>query len=135
LAIVDFKQTLLLESQNSVRHHDLRAANVDYAKLLLPDPSHAPAYNTLAWVWATSPDASQRDGRKAVEYANKACELSGWKNAGYLSTLAAAYAEAGNFKEAIRWQNKALDLSRGEDAAKLRPRVELYQAGKPYRDE
>jgi tetratricopeptide (TPR) repeat protein len=130
LAAADFKQALLLESHDN----GTKSANLDYAKLLLRDPSHATAYHSLAWVWATSPDASVRDGQKALEYANKACELSGWKNANFLGTLAAGYAECGNFKEAVRWQNKALDLSQGEDTAKLRSRVELYRAGRPYRD-
>src|SRR5262249_53737613 len=105
-----------------------------YAKLLLADPSHAAGYNSVAWVWATSPDASRRDGKKAVQFATKACELSGWKKVDYLSTLAAAYAECGEFTEAVIWQNKAVALTLGDDAAMLRARLESYKAGKAYRD-
>ena len=49
------------------------------------------------------------NGKQAVEYANKACDLTGWKNANYLSTLAAAYAEVGNFDEATKWQTKCIE--------------------------
>jgi serine/threonine-protein kinase len=116
------------ESQREV------SAKPNYAKLLLPEPSHAAAFNSLAWIWATCPDESRRDGKKAIEYATKACELTGWKDADFLSTLAAAYAECGQFKEAVAWQNKALALVPGDEAAKLRARLGAYQAGGAYRD-
>lgn len=82
-----------------------------------------------------------RDGKKAVEYARTACELTQWKDVALLDTLAAAYAEAGEFDEAIKWQEKALnspDLASrfgGEaELEKARLRLKLYQERKPYRD-
>jgi tetratricopeptide (TPR) repeat protein len=138
LAVADFNHVLRLErhaaTSNPYGERSLDESKVDYAKLFLADPSYATGYNSVAWIWATSPDASRRDGMKAIQYATKACELSGWKNADFLSTLAAACAECGQFKEAIAWQNKALALAQREDAAGLRSRVEAYQAGRPYRD-
>jgi tetratricopeptide (TPR) repeat protein len=144
LAIADFDQVLRLDAQETLGIHERgqvqsengaeNSAKLDYAKLLPPDPSHAAAFNTLAWVWATSPDANRRDGKKAVEYATKACELSGWKNASSLGTLAAAYAECANFVAAIHWEKQALEFSPEKDKAALRARLELYQAGKPFRD-
>jgi serine/threonine-protein kinase len=76
-----------------------------------------------------------RNGKKAVEHARTAAELSGWSNPGVLDTYAAALAEAGEFGEAAKWQQKAIELpgfsvQAREDA---RLRLELYRAGKPYR--
>jgi tetratricopeptide (TPR) repeat protein len=145
LAIADFSRALRLEqpatTPGQVRGATPRESQADespkpkYAKLLLPELSHAAAFNSLAWVWATNPAESRRDGKKAIEYATKACELSSWKNADFLSTLAAAYAECGQFKEAVAWQNKALALAQGEEAETLRARLDAYQAGRPYRDQ
>ena len=60
------------------------------------------ARNNLAWLLATSSDASIRDGNRAIELAKQAVQLSGGKDADYLRTLAAAYAETGRFAEAAR---------------------------------
>jgi tetratricopeptide (TPR) repeat protein len=142
LAVADFSQAFQLESDPAIfqEHGPARgakevgaSASVDYAKLLLPDPSQATAYNSLAWVWATSPEAGRRDGKKAVAYATKACELAGWKTASFLSTLAAAYAECGQFKEAVACQNRAWDATAPDEKERLRERLRLYQAGKPFR--
>jgi tetratricopeptide (TPR) repeat protein len=100
------------------------------------DPRVGPAYNNLAWIFGTCPNAAFRNGPKAVEYAKQACELTAWKEASFLDTLAAAYAESGNFEEAIKWQEKVIDLTNDEEAkAGLRTRLALYKEGKPFRDE
>jgi serine/threonine protein kinase/Flp pilus assembly protein TadD len=93
--------------------------------------------NRLAWFQATFPSAEFRDGAKAVENATKACERTNWKNHEYISTLAAAYAEAGDFDDAIKWQKKAVDLLTEEQSSwhrtEYQSRLKLYQAGKPCR--
>jgi tetratricopeptide (TPR) repeat protein len=110
-------------------------AIADFAHAQELDPKNPFALNGMAWLRATCPDERFRDGAKAVEDATRACELSDWKSAAYLDTLAAAYAEAGNFAKAIEWQNKALVLASEELQAQLRAHLELYQSGKPYRED
>jgi tetratricopeptide (TPR) repeat protein len=150
LAIADLNQALRLDAQEApadrteVPRHEAGQGNreyleqngtePDYTRLLLPDSSQATAYHTLAWVWATCPDAKRRNGKKAVEFARKACELSGWKDGRYLSTLSAAYAECAKFDEAIRWQKQALLLATDNDKATFRARLALYEIRQPLRD-
>jgi TPR repeat protein len=90
----------------------------------------------LAWILATCPKDDLRDGKKALEYAMKACELNEWKIAFDLSTLAATHAECGDFKAAVKWQKKAIELGfeDQEDAEKARKELKLYEEGKPFRD-
>ena len=135
LAVADLDQVLRLEGHPAGLNPEHNSASGDYAKLLLPDPSYATAYNSLAWVWATSPDAGRRDGKKAVFYATRACELAGWRTTGFLSTLAAAYAECGKFTEAVACQKRALDAAAGQDKERFRQRLELYEAGKPFHEQ
>jgi len=95
------------------------------------------AYRSLARLWATCPDASFRDGKRAVEAANKAIRGNGYVPPIDYDTLAAACAESGDFDAAIEWQSKAVATAKGDDEfiRQLRERLELYRAGKPYREE
>jgi len=92
----------------------------------------------LAWLQAPYPAAEFRDGAKAVENATKACELTDWKNVGCVDTLAASYAEAGDFDSAVEWQKKAIDLLTedisAESQSSYESRLNLYQSGRPYRE-
>jgi tetratricopeptide (TPR) repeat protein len=100
----------------------------------------AGAYNNLSWVLATSPNDSVRDGKRALEYGEKAARLSDHKRAFILSTLAAAHAEAGDFENAIEWSSKAVELASDADDAnhsqleQLQEELELYKEGKPWRE-
>jgi tetratricopeptide (TPR) repeat protein len=86
---------------------------------------------------ATYPVAELRNGPEAIENASKACELTNWKTGTYVDTLAAAYAEAGDFASAIEWQKKAIDLLTEEERPLLQPdfesRLKLYESGQPAR--
>jgi tetratricopeptide (TPR) repeat protein len=100
----------------------------------------AGAYNNLSWVLATSPNDSVRDGKRALEYGEKAARLSDHKRAFILSTLAAAHAEAGDFENAIEWSSKAVELASDADDAnhsqleQLQEELEFYKEGKPWRE-
>lgn len=100
----------------------------------LLDPTDS-AYNNLALLLATSPDEKFRDGEEALKLAGRMCQLDGYMYPPLLATLAAAYAETGDFDNAVRWQNKAIELAPEEGKAEYRSRLELYEAGKPYRQE
>lgn len=114
------------------KQYDKALADLDTAIRL--GPGNAAAYNNRAWLWATCPDARYRDGTKAVESATRACELSDWKQANQLDTLAASYAERGDFDKAVEWQEKANKLYTDADERKKgEERLELYREKKPYR--
>lgn len=110
-------------------------AVADMDACLLINPNDAGAHNNLAWIWATCPDPSVRSGGKALESATRACELTGWKRAGYLDTLAAAYAEAGQFTKAVEVMTRALEAAAAKKQPDLRARRELYRSERPYREE
>ena len=117
--------------------NDYDRAIADYDEAIRLDPKDAIAYDILASLLATCAQAGFRDGKKAVEYAAKACELSEWKSPDFVDTLAAAYAEAGDFEAAIRWETKFLATSNlsEKDAADAKSRLALYQAHRPYHEE
>jgi tetratricopeptide (TPR) repeat protein len=93
--------------------------------------------NNLGWILATHADASVRNGAEAVRYAERACALVGEREATFLGTLAAAYAEAGRFEEAARTATRAIATAeqngQSEVVAVNQRLLELYKASKPYR--
>jgi tetratricopeptide (TPR) repeat protein len=110
----------------------------EYRLLLAAKPDQPEALNNLAWLLATSPDAAVRDGAEAVRLAEQGCRLTDYKQAQMLGTLAAAYAEAGRFTEAVTTAQKAIELARaGGDmqfAAANAQLLSLYRAGRPYHE-
>jgi eukaryotic-like serine/threonine-protein kinase len=146
-AVAAFKKAIELDPGRFQAHYGLgmthrsqgRYAEAERAYLgaIKAQPAFAPAYNGLAWLLATCPDDKVRDGKRAVEYATTACKLTGWKEPGYLDTLAAAYAEAGQFEEAIRDQTRALGdpTFKARFGPAARQRLKLYQQQKPFRDQ
>lgn len=94
--------------------------------------------NNLAWLLATSPDPALRDGPQAVQLAERACQLTGWQKTICLGTLAAAYAEAGRFDDAIATAQKACTHASAQGEADLLQRnqqlLALYQQHQPWHD-
>ena len=108
----------------------------DYAVCIRLEPKTPVHRNSRAWLLAVCPDAKHRDGPRAVQDAALACELSGWKIADYVDTLAAAHAECVHFAEAVKCQEMVLKLltSTDDKKAPYRARLDLYRAGKPYHE-
>ena len=92
--------------------------------------------NSISWMRATSPQPSIRDGKVAIATAMKACEITSWNEAAYIDTLAAAYAEAGQFEPAIAYEKMTLTMvpERSPDRLGEEERLALYRRHQPYRD-
>jgi tetratricopeptide (TPR) repeat protein len=145
-AINDYGQAIRLDPQwpdpyfNRALAHKAVAAYEqavrDYREVIRLDPKDADAYSNLAWILASCLEAKVRDGKTAVDYATKACELTSWQGSYYLAALSVACAEIGNFEEAIRWQRKALDSPQyeREEGQDARRRIELFEDRRPYRE-
>ncbi|QTA90303.1 SPOR domain-containing protein [Desulfonema magnum] len=108
----------------------------DHNKSLKINPNYADAYQQIAWTLATCPDVRYRNGPRAVELAKKAVEIHSEPN--FLDTLAAAYAETGNFENAITTQKNAIALSDSEGKievlAEYAEHLKSYAAHKPWRE-
>ncbi len=114
----------------------VREAVANWQEGLRLDGDRVTVLNRLARVLATSPDSSLRNGARAVAFAEQAARLSGGKDATVLETLAAAYAEAGRFEEAIAAARRALESATGRDfIAVLKARIGLYEARTALREE
>jgi tetratricopeptide (TPR) repeat protein len=111
--------------------HEYELSITDYEKAIALDPNEARAYGAEAFLLAVCPSPKHRDGKKAIAYATKACELTEWKNAQQLQALAAAYAETGQFDEAINFENKAGEIDPKSVDKKT---LALYQQKQPRRE-
>jgi tetratricopeptide (TPR) repeat protein len=150
LARADFDAIIRLDPRNGrafslrgltfLRQHQYAQAQADFSQAVALNPDDAQAYNSAAWLMATCPDSKIRNGPKAIEFATRGCELSSWRLPPLIDTLAAAYAEDGKFDDAVKWENKAIEIWssrwRNVDATlkAARERLELYKTGKPYRE-
>jgi tetratricopeptide (TPR) repeat protein len=145
-AILHFQKALEIkpdfaEARNNLGSALFRQGRMDeaiwqYQKALEIKPDFAEARNNLAWLLATCPQASLRNGNKAVELARQANALTGGTNPVVLGTLAADFAETGRFSEAVQIAQRALNLagaqSKARLAGQLRFEMKLFQAGSPF---
>jgi tetratricopeptide (TPR) repeat protein len=113
-------------------------AITEYRVVMQLQPEHPVALNDLAWLLATNPDAAARNGAEAVSLAEKACAITQRKNPQLLGTLAAAYAEAGRFGDAIKSAEEAISLAKSAGFTAIVERNEellkLYRAGQPFHE-
>lgn len=101
----------------------------DYLKVIELDPMSGGSYNNIAWLLATSKDPKFRDCKKAISFAEKALEIG--KNGAWMDTLAAAYAECGAFKEAVKIETQAYKKSKPPNR-NFQKRLYLYRNGISY---
>lgn len=115
------------------------AARADMVALSSTNSLDPESEDWCAYQLATSVHSELRDGKAAIALATRACEATGWGNVKYLETLAAAYAETGDFQQAIKWAQHAIEVARTTDpdpAVKNLLRWELtdrYEKGLPFR--
>ncbi len=148
-AMVHYRKLLEIQPDNSEARNILGTVLIQQGRAreaieqwwhetLATEPENGNAKSNIAWVFATCPEATFRDGAKAVQLAEQALQLSGSKNPLIFRTLAAAYAENGRFPEAIDTAQRGLDLANSQGnpglAAELQNNIVLYQSGRPLRD-
>jgi tetratricopeptide (TPR) repeat protein len=114
----------------AIADYEQAVKNKEFAK----DPAYPGLLNNFAWVLATSPDDKLRDGARAVKLAAQACELTQYKQAYILSTLAAAYAETGDFDNAVKWSEKSAEIGDKDHAEAFKKELASYKDHKPYRE-
>lgn len=141
-AIADYSQSLRLDPTannynnrgNTYRRmREYEKARADFQSALRIDPKFIYAYDGLAWLLATCPDARYRDGKEAVTVAKKGLALAP-KDATLMEALAAAYAEAGDFAQAVSWQEQVIK-DPDFNTSFRRGLVELYRNKEPYRQD
>jgi protein O-mannosyl-transferase len=110
----------------------------EWQKVLAIQSDNGNAMSNLAWVFATSPDDSLRDGAKAAQLASEALRISGQRIPIIFRTLAAAYAETGEFSKAIQTAQHGIELANSQGnsglAAELQSNIALYEQRRPLRD-
>jgi Flp pilus assembly protein TadD len=104
-----------------------------FDQVLRQEPRWCELVNPSAWYLATAPQRENRDGVMAMILAEEICQRTGAKDARFLDTLAAAYAEMGRFPQAIQTIQTALKAAKPEMARQMQERLRLYQEGKPFR--
>jgi protein O-mannosyl-transferase len=147
-ALIHYRKLLELQPDNIEVHNivgtvliqqgRIREGVEEWQKVLAIQPDNGNALSNLAWVLATSPDNSLRDGAKAVQLAEEALRISGRRIPIIFRTLAAAYAESGEFSKAIQVAQQGIELANSQGnsglATELQGNIALYHEQRPLRD-
>ena len=148
-ALVEFEKAIQLDPTNvsalyyrgvvRAKKRDYTGAIKDFDEVNRINPKYAAAMSSKAYLLATCPDETIRDGKKAVELAKQSCELTDRNSGWMLRSLAAAHAELGQFEEAIQWQKKAMEDPEymQDDLEKDKPQklLSAFEQKKPWREE
>jgi protein O-mannosyl-transferase len=147
-ALIHYRKLLELQPDNIEVHNIVGTVLIqqgrvgegveEWQKVLAIQPDNGNAMSNLAWVFATAPDQSLRDGPKAVGLAEQALRISGGRIPILFRTLAAAYAESGEFSKAIQTAQQGIELANSQGnsglATELQGNIALYQEQRPLRD-
>jgi tetratricopeptide (TPR) repeat protein len=147
-AMVHYRKLLEIDPENVeaantvgtalIQQGHVKEAIDQWQDVLAIQPENGNAASNLAWVFATCPEDSIRDGARAVELGEKALRISGGKIAMIYKVLAAAYAENGRFADAIQTAQRGAELATNQGnpalATELESSIALYQSGRPLRD-
>lgn len=143
-AEAEYEQTLRIDPATAEAHERLGTlqaargefgqASSHFREALAHKPDLVSAAHGLAWLLATCPDPTYRDGREAVRLAEWCASAVGQRDARVLTALAAAHAENGEFGEAVRWQSRAIESAPPEARPRLQAILDLYRSGRPYRE-
>lgn len=128
---IEPKNAFAYKSRGIVRlaARDFRQAAADLTQAAELAPKDAEPHAYLAFLYGACPERDFRDAQKAVEHATQACEMTDWKNPEYLVALATAHAQAGNFEQAVKETEKALELAESSNKEGLRVVLAQFQRG------
>ena len=145
-AIADWNEYLRFESKDArsfyargFAHFRLRQFNKaleDYRESLRLAPKQPDVLNQIAWIQAVCPVDATRNGREAIVVATEACELTGWHSSQFIDTLAAAFAEGGDFASAVKYQRRAIELGDTNEVVvgQMKERLLLFETSQPFRE-
>lgn len=126
--------SFILRSSLWALDKDIENAIADLNSALAIEPQNPEALNSMAWFLATWPDEKIRNGKKSIELATLACEVTKWNNIAIIDTLAAAYAEDGQFKKAIEYMNMIIPHTHESMKEEIEGHLEAFKNSKPHRE-
>ncbi|QDU93525.1 tetratricopeptide repeat protein [Lignipirellula cremea] len=142
-AVKDFTQMIKLNPQDSLSYNNrgynhflmrqYKEALADYEAAIKIEPKYAMALQNKAWLLSTCADDDIRDGKEAFAAAAAACQLRQYKVASDIKALAASYAELNDFKHAVEFQQRVIDMTTGDDRTTEEEIMKLYRASQPFR--